>query len=1400
MRDTTTTMDAAVQDKKSSRMLVKAIIDPSRTFFETATDDYPYDGGDYSVPTDTPVGQCMCYSPTQDAAVTFVVDSSTGAIYAMVQGSATKHSLGITADKDTKPAVWHRDNGTAYLWYCDSGGTLKRSTVNMTSWAVSGTTTITVDYLPPEWTVTAGSPHVISETQIVYVYLTSIGGLGVGYHDGSRFYHWERRFMSPNALSVRDWSIYSTAVLKDNRIFVYSTDVDTGEVRGVRFQPYKQRWSDSFTALPADLSRFDVGNATYANGYIHMSGQFHRTEDLADAEVYSLVLRSRDGFTFSWDRFTLLSTLGYQFQIGLDPGAKKVYASDRNTVGVTDMSYFFTPIPNTRLELSPPNDIISYTVSSATDASMRVRGYDEAFIDNATFAKGNRIECYLGYLTTVGEEWVKYQTYIIDSVAFGFSEGARAVTIGLKDFGSWMTGQLAFPFYAELLSKSTQYDDCDEIDRMYPVQTSDKTMFSFLYLDFWNNVEWDGDGAVSGVSTSWRDGGGPGANYSDTTNYQGATDQLLMATCDMRTQPFLSEYPVIGTTDMVARFYGWERTSIDTRPNSNWYMYAVTAPADDLDNKTVTEGTLSSTYRKWPQKDPGDEDGSYPIEFTWTTLTEDDVLLYFGFANRNSSAGTSTSLPERIEVEGISFVYDQLKTASSWDLNNPDPATYSRKYLRMPQTGLPCVQFVTKPYTSFRFTMAADFIYMAGSEPLSVGTRGWGVVGVAKDGNNYILGRWSKEQAELQICMVRNGEVTILESMSLAAPEGVMMDHRDGFIRLWYRASASDTWTGPALEHQWDEVTNDVMSTSATDIMHMGIYAAINPPGYLCTSYNPGDADGVAMIASSDDSVFDAFPSSGKISINSIQYEYTGKTIRTGDYIGPYQGRQTWNYKRHEDSSIFGGGWGHEHGAYFPSRSWDDMKDLLLGASNGHTWLIDKGSDWTVTHSTGGVQFQLPNRARHYGSSVNGNNIGTSDRTHIGPGLTGLTRVGSGDLRIHPYGALVSVYGTDQIWAKSVVSTQVDRDATVRDMLEKLCYAASTDTEFTGDWTSASQSVGTSPVQLASGTKLFPGGFDLHFTMPQISDGHSVTVYADNLYIFDQDADPPAATSDKIEISIKRNGSVFQVTSLPTGGTIIDDVIINTDVLQSGSHDVRILFHGEFCSVYIDKTSVATFAYGEDNLEWPSVQVNLYMKCSATYGMTNLKVVELFDWREAIYVESELTAASALGSVVQERPVEMAPTPDGGLAFSYNIERDTITYTNAQTLNTFKSHQRTDRTVYDAGSDAIVYYADVDFVSHTGFASEQGFLTRVFKLATLDTGANTAAQLLLEKAYEGQYQHNIQMRPDPRVIVGDRMEIHYLVPGTDRQVDYALIVEGVSITVEEGQYTMTVHGREDELT
>jgi hypothetical protein len=44
--------------------------------------------------------------------------------------------------------------------------------------------------------------------------------------------------------------------------------------------------------------------------------------------------------------------------------------------------------------------------------------------------------------------------------------------------------------------------------------------------------------------------------------------------------------------------------------------------------------------------------------------------------------------------------------------------------------------------------------------------------------------------------------------------------------------------------------------------------------------------------------------------------------------------------------------------------------------------------------------------------------------------------------------------------------------------------------------------------------------------------------------------------------------------------------------------------------------------------------------------------------------------------------------------------------------------------------------------------------------------------------------------------VGDKITFTYVVPGTSRNVNYTIIVEGYSIAMEEGDYVMSMTARE----
>jgi len=1379
MRTVSDTILTAITAKESAKMLVQCDIQPSRSYFGSLYSDNPYDGSDYSVPTDEPRGQAVCLGA--DGLVTFIVEAD-GDIIAMLSGSATKHDLGIDADPTTKPAVKSLSPTSAYIWYWHSTNGLRRSTVNLSTFGVSGTTGITIDYMPTTWTISKLSPHFLEGDRIAATYLTSKGGVSCGYYDGTRWRNWTMRFMSPNKAMTGYWTVYSTAAILENRVFFYMTDIDTGEVLGVYYDTFRNIWSDTFTALPADLSRFCLANAVSAGGYIHLAGQFHRTDDLAEAKVYSLAVRSSDGLNFSWDLFSLISKLGFRFHIALDTTNDWLYASDRNSVGRAHLSYFFASVPATTLSLGPPRDIISFECRS-TDATLRLRAYDEELIDSELVAKKNRVKLRLGYSTSLGIEYVHYSNYIINAVHEGFADGMRQLQIDLVCEGLWKTNQIAFPFYAEITSKSSMYDDCNELDHTYTAP-GQALRQDTMVIDLWNSTEWEG---ASCTGFSLRTKTGPGID----NKWKEGAYTIGWRTQDLKEKLSGDTYPELVGTTLTVMLYGWARTDISGRSNDTLTIYITTIAEDGTETDRI--GTLASTYDKWPKEYNGTAAGSNPVIYTWSGLTAGEYVKWIAVKQVNaSSSGLTNWCPARFEVQGVEYAVSGLDGALTWKQTKPDDfSPTAETLLEVPGWGLPYILFAQRPYTAFKFSSAAQFVYRPGDNPLSPGTIGFGAVGMAEDGGNYICARYNIKGTKVELLYARDSRETVIATWNVTGLSGdldrVMLEHRDGLLTVRAMGVDDTGWGASIISHHWDESTCGVMSTSDTGIMHVGAYGTIDPPDFPICSLNPLDADGIAMIPGTDTEEFLAFPASGKVLIDGIVYSYGSKTP-VARWDGPWQGRQSDDY-----SGATGSGPGAEIAHYHPGGGDHDYSDYLLAIETGHTWLIDE-TDWTVTHYNAGTPNPLRNRCRHYTESMNGDNVGSNWRCWEAIGLTDLESSDDAlEAYFHPVGSRCFIYGTDRIWLKSLTTSTHDHDATVKDMVKQLCAVASVETDFPGDWVAITQQVGDAPVRLAATTELFPGGMDVSFGLPNLAGGRWLNIYASNLYI----GDPEDA--EKIEIGFQDVGGTVRVYWRPSDQVYSDGLYLQTSIPSNMIHVTRILFHSEFISIYLDGLSIVTFALVKDDLHWPATQLEIYGIASANMVLTDVTIAELFDWREAIYVESEMSAASAIGSVIQERPVEYGPTINGGVSFSYRLRRDTITYSNDISERILRRHFYHDATTQDAGSDAVVYYAEVGFVSDDAFADNEGFLTRVLKLSTLDTGAENAARILLEKANEGQYTHDMTLRPDIRVEAGDRIELHYVLSGTSTQKDHAMIIEDYSIGIREGELQMDINARKDIL-
>ena len=115
--------------------------------------------------------------------------------------------------------------------------------------------------------------HALSETEYILLYVTE-GGISVGYLNGTTLTVWPRRFMNPTVVyldSSDDHIVnlnYSAALKFGTSVFVYMSR-EAGSVIGVE-RKSDGKWSDTFEAVPSDLSQFKIANAFVApNGVVH---------------------------------------------------------------------------------------------------------------------------------------------------------------------------------------------------------------------------------------------------------------------------------------------------------------------------------------------------------------------------------------------------------------------------------------------------------------------------------------------------------------------------------------------------------------------------------------------------------------------------------------------------------------------------------------------------------------------------------------------------------------------------------------------------------------------------------------------------------------------------------------------------------------------------------------------------------------------------------------------------------------------------------------------------------------------------------------------------------------------------------------------------------------------------
>ena len=962
----------------------------------------------------------------------------------------------------------------------------------------------------------------ISSTEAVVFTITNQIGYTVRYYtySGSWIYkESEDSITFPTAFRAGHTYTRFTATKLGDKVFAYVTDpktgavmakvLDTGTVSGGR------NWSSTFTAVPSDMSEFWPSSCFVANGKVHMSGIFRRTEDFASGNYYNLLMSSNDGRSFSMDRFTMVTNLPGMY--ACCTSGTVLYGMCCGGVGESPANYVVGS-PTASLVI-PDEDIltINYNVQSpGGQGAIKVANGDRTYDDNTYLEEGNRLQLELGYSTTGGDDYELMETFIITQVAEGIGDGENSLTLQIQTEGAWRLANQTAPFYTEMDSNTADIDSVtNDLDHLYAAPLGGRAVNGF-YVDMWNSSGWDLDSSVTPLDMMVD--GGP------ETVISAGSHSYAMLTANIAGKNSLADNPVIEEAPIYVSIYGWSRTpstglSVDTvklflvlddgGENTTYYddlpfdpdrykgmpfpdPEGITlldgggniGPGDDgggnisrngdlgikerLDGFKVVKGTLISSTDTWPHTYYDVAAGNEPIVFGWdsTKVAAGDKIVKIGIvidapnATAFNIAGCEISATASPGVVGI----------LRWEDTNT-PWTKQDNHLELPDSGRPFVMFATKTYYSFNFDVSARFTHATGGSPAvnnGDANVGFGVLGHAKDSQNYVLGKVNILANKLQIILLRHGRETVLAEAAFTLPSSVCwirMTHRDGTYKLFVRTSDdAKSWGSALVTYNWvskQQIIGDTIYVNDRQIdtysSFVGIYGMKHGASFRTCGFNRGDAEGIGLMPGESMSGFGDFPASGEIVVNGSRYAFAGKTSVARIPIGPWRGEAT----RVVDSGSHQG-----TGVEIPYFDWGKAADywegFLLSLESGHTWIISK-TGWRVAVLVDGApDYGDRIMSRHICDKASGDYATHSTKVVVGPGIINI-KARDDVSASHPYGSFVNLYISNKIRLHYFEASGGDGDMTVADMVTRICETAGVKAEFPGDITHASQGLTGTP-------------------------------------------------------------------------------------------------------------------------------------------------------------------------------------------------------------------------------------------------------------------------------------------------------------------------------------------------
>lgn len=896
----------------------------------------------------------------------------------------------------------------------------------------------------------------VDENTLVGIYIYE-GGVGVSVYQlvGGTWTKLKstKRFMHPTYLwgsSYNDYDFlnHSGAVKKGDDIFVYISDVEEGSCIGTRYSLTSKSFTDTFTAIPSDLSIFRVTHAYVApNNTIHIVGQFKRVDPdgyFSSEYIYNLDCSSINGRNFSLDKTTSFGYGSTTLEGGVRTWVLHTYAEellgDYETIyynlgmGVKEYGIYSSHGESCKNVRVSQNSCISYAGSPSGEGYLQISNNDNLSLVDT----GNRIVIRIGVHTNLGMDWFVFSTGIINKITTSTQDGNNQMTLEISPYSAHKLSSMTYPYYMEIESKQS-YRSLTERE-ISSNQTNDLQITQSTFIaDFW-------------------DKNGPLTNNAIAFNHAATLSEEIWSR-DFLLYPNVVTYPKVNNSTVTIDAYCWSRPG-------GLSITSGTEPASPAGNVNDTISLkikykrngiempelflTSTTTANYPKRTyPGtDRSGSYPITFETTSFAINDEITAIAM---RFTAGVyeTTFYPERVEIQGVIFQIN-ASTGSIWEYSERVVNNHTYELASLTQPGASAIRLSSRPYTAFNFE-AVTFGRVAGSNS-------WiGSVGLADNSNNYICAKNSV--SKLQIIKVRNGEETVLAETTRSPWGGVpdfyvMLQHHDGIITASARLSGYSYWAD-TITYEWTYADGPL----ATDknIMHMGSYAEKEAPYFVTSGFSSESVN--IPIAPGDNSI-DEFPSSGEIIVGDQIFAYTGKISSSEGIMGPYQARNITNFPA--PSSLLG--------HLFPSGNAMEINKFdYRYISPNETWTITgllgtqiksyriaDGSysiNFRPTMSESGTSHPQKERCRIWSYDMSNDYVGTSSKCYITNGLTGVTKSDSTrDYYNVSEGSCVFLYdATQTVDLYSFYGSTGSEDFTLEDLIEKIAHTAGANVLFPGD-------------------------------------------------------------------------------------------------------------------------------------------------------------------------------------------------------------------------------------------------------------------------------------------------------------------------------------------------------------